>query len=221
MAGGLVASPARRPLRRTRCAPHDSCGARGPDGGLWSPRSTRSRRQAQADATYGKLQAVMRTGTGEPSRAAGATHRLHARAEMNAYLQYRAQSWLPTGLTDPRRRLRRRQQGRHHSSSPISTACGSKSSGGWFDPTSYLSGRLPVHVDRHADHRSRAAAASTLEHGHRRRHSGAARCSSTSCWPTTRARPSNPAACVSTSRSSCRRRSNASTSRTGQATSIQ
>lgn len=100
--------------------------------------------QALADAAYGKLQALIhRQESTREARAA--TRTVFSQTEMNAYLKYRASSWLPTGVTDPTVQFLGPQR--------IATLVTAdldgvrrKSSGGWFDPTAYLSGRLPVYV---------------------------------------------------------------------------
>jgi hypothetical protein len=98
--------------------------------------------QAQADATYGKLLGVIQAG--ESSRGTG-RRTVFTQSEMNAYLQHRAQSWLPAGLTNPRLDF---VDVNKVATTVIADLDGvrRKSSGGWFDPTAYLSGRLPVHV---------------------------------------------------------------------------
>jgi hypothetical protein len=101
--------------------------------------------QSLADVAYAKLQAVMH-GTPRPApRQAPARRTVFSQAEMNAYLKQRASSWLPTGITEPTVQFL--------GPSRIATLVTAdldgvrrKSSGGWFDPTAYLSGKLPVHV---------------------------------------------------------------------------
>lgn len=97
--------------------------------------------QALADAAYSKLQALIH----RQDRDRKATRTVFSQTEMNAYLKYRASSWLPTGVTDPTVQFLGGQR--------IATLVTAdldgvrrKSSGGWFDPTAYLSGRLPVSV---------------------------------------------------------------------------
>jgi hypothetical protein len=98
--------------------------------------------QALADATYGKLLGVIQAG-----ESSGATGRrtVFTQSEMNAYLQHRAQAWLPAGLTNPRLDF---VDVNKVATTVIADLDGvrRKSSGGWFDPTAYLRGRLPVHV---------------------------------------------------------------------------
>ena len=101
--------------------------------------------QAQAELAHSKLQAVMSAAPKAPAMAPAPRRTVFTQTEMNAYLKYRAQSWLPTGLTEPTVQF--------VSANRIATLVTAdldgvrkKSSGGWFDPTSYLSGRLPVYV---------------------------------------------------------------------------
>jgi len=63
---------------------------------------------------------------------------------MNAYLRYRAK-WIPPGITEPSVQF----VGANRIATLVTADLDGvrrKSSGGWFDPTSYLSGRLPVYV---------------------------------------------------------------------------
>lgn len=98
--------------------------------------------QAQADLAQSKLQAVMAASAAKPAVAPRRT--VFSQAEMNAYLKYRAQ-WLPTGITEPSLQF----VGPNRIATLVTAdldGVRKKSSGGWFDPTSYLSGRLPVYV---------------------------------------------------------------------------
>ena len=100
--------------------------------------------QAQADAAYAKLQAVMRAVAGAPKAPAASRRTVFSQTEMNAYLRYKA-TWLPTGLTEPNVTF----IGGNKIATLVTAdldGVRKKSSGGWFDPTSYLSGRLPVYV---------------------------------------------------------------------------
>ena len=66
-------------------------------------------------------------------------------AETNSYLKYNAKDLLPTGMTQPEITLIG-QGGRLAGKAVIDLDVVRKksSSGGWFDPTSYLTGKLPV-----------------------------------------------------------------------------
>ncbi len=101
--------------------------------------------QAQADLAQSKLDAVMSAAPKAPAKAPAPRRTVFTQTEMNAYLKYRAQSWLPTGITEATVQF--------VSANRIATLVTAdldgvrkKSSGGWFDPTSYLRGRLPVYV---------------------------------------------------------------------------
>lgn len=101
--------------------------------------------QALAETAYAKLQAVMQGTSRSAARAAALRRTVFSQAEMNAYLQHRAGTWLPTGLTDPAVRF----LGPNRVATLVTADLDGvrrRSSGGWFDPTAYLSGRLPVEV---------------------------------------------------------------------------
>ena len=100
--------------------------------------------QAQADATYGKLMGVIEAG--QSSKGTG-RRTVFTQSEMNAYLQHRAATWLPPGLTSPRLDF----VDVNRVATTVVADLDSvrrRSSGGWFDPTAYLRGRLPVHMPR-------------------------------------------------------------------------
>src|SRR5262245_52532687 len=65
-------------------------------------------------------------------------------AETNSYLKFQAGDLLPTGLTQPE--LTMIGQGKVSGKAVIDldVVRQKQSSGGWFDPTSYLTGKLPV-----------------------------------------------------------------------------
>ena len=107
-------------------------------GAAWSVEAQSP--QAQADLAHGKLQTVM----APRARAAAPRRTVFSQTEMNAYLKYRAE-WLPVGLTEPTVQF----VGPNRVATLVTADLDGvrrKSSGGWFDPTSYLSGRVPVYV---------------------------------------------------------------------------
>src|SRR5688500_8650759 len=67
-----------------------------------------------------------------------------SQAETNSYLQFNAGDLLPTGLTQPEITM----HGKHRVSGKaivdLDVVRKKQSSGGWFDPTSYLTGKLLV-----------------------------------------------------------------------------
>ena len=101
--------------------------------------------QAQADVAQTKLESVMSATAGATVKAPARRRTVFTQAEMNAYLKYRAQSWLPVGITEPTVQF----VGANRLATLVTAdldGVRKKSSGSWFDPTSYLSGRLPVYV---------------------------------------------------------------------------
>jgi hypothetical protein len=69
---------------------------------------------------------------------------MFTQAETNSYLKFNAKDLLPTGMTEPQITLI--GQGRLSGKAIIDldVVRQKSSSGGWFDPTSYLTGKLPV-----------------------------------------------------------------------------
>jgi hypothetical protein len=94
----------------------------------------------KAAAFEQKFEAVQARG----ERAAPSGHRTEfAGDEVNAYLQLRLAPSFPTGVADPSVTLL--GQGRLGARAIVDLdGLRKKSSGGWFDPAAYLSGRLPV-----------------------------------------------------------------------------
>ena len=95
--------------------------------------------QAQADAAVSKFDRVMR-----PPAAKSARRTVFSQSELNAYLRYKA-SWLPQGISDATVGF---LDANHVSTSVVADLdhVRQRSSGGWFDPTAYLKGKLPVFV---------------------------------------------------------------------------
>jgi hypothetical protein len=99
--------------------------------------------QAQADVAQSKLNAVM-SAKPTPNAAAAPRRTTFTQAEMNAYLKYRA-TWLPAGISEPSVQF----VGANRIATLVTAdldGVRQKGSRGWFDPTAYLSGRLPVQV---------------------------------------------------------------------------
>ena len=146
--------------------------------------------QAQADATHGKLMKVIEAG--QSSKDTGRRTVL-TEAEMNAYLQYRAQSWLPTGITNPRLDFIGGNRVAIFVVADLDNVR-RKSSGGWFDPTAYLSGRLPVQATGTLTTERRPGQVRSRT-GDGRRHPGAAVVHRRAAGATTPARRRSPTAC--------------------------
>ncbi len=65
-------------------------------------------------------------------------------AETNSYLKFKSGSLLPTGLTEPVITLHGEGRVTGRAVVDLDVVRQKQSSGGWFDPTSYLTGKLPV-----------------------------------------------------------------------------
>ena len=65
-------------------------------------------------------------------------------AETNSYLKYKSGDLLPTGLTQPELTMIGGGRVSGRAVVDLDVVRQKQSSGGWFDPTSYLTGKLPV-----------------------------------------------------------------------------
>jgi hypothetical protein len=65
-------------------------------------------------------------------------------AETNSYLKFQAGDLLPTGLTQPELTMIGQGKVSGKAIVDLDVVRQKQSSGGWFDPTSYLTGKLPV-----------------------------------------------------------------------------
>jgi hypothetical protein len=94
----------------------------------------------QAAAFEAKMNAVISRGT--EARPSGYRTEF-AGDEVNSYLQLRLISKFPTGVTEPSVELH--DEGRLGGRAVVDLdGIRKKSSGGWFDPAAYLTGKLPV-----------------------------------------------------------------------------
>ena len=93
-----------------------------------------------ADAFEKKVQLVQKNADEGPKPLSTS----FTETETNSYLKYKAGSLLPTGLTEPV--LTMEGQGRVSGTAVVDldVVRQKQSSGGWLDPTSYLTGKLPV-----------------------------------------------------------------------------
>ena len=93
-----------------------------------------------ADAFETKVQLVQKNADEGPKPLSTS----FTETETNSYLKYKAGGLLPTGLTEPV--LTMEGQGRVSGTAivDLDVVRQKQSSGGWFDPTSYLTGKLPV-----------------------------------------------------------------------------
>jgi hypothetical protein len=93
----------------------------------------------QAAAFEAKMNAIIARGEARPT----GYRTEFAGDEVNAYLQFRLSSQLPTGVADPSVGLH--DQGRLSGRAIVDLdGIRQKSSGGWFDPAAYIGGKLPV-----------------------------------------------------------------------------
>jgi hypothetical protein len=67
-----------------------------------------------------------------------------SQAETNSYLKYKAGDLLPTGLMQPELAIIGAGRVSGKAIVDLDVVRKKQSSGGWFDPTSYLTGKLPV-----------------------------------------------------------------------------
>jgi hypothetical protein len=65
-------------------------------------------------------------------------------AETNSYLKFKSGPLLPTGLTEPVITMHGQGRVTGRAVVDLDVVRQKQSSGGWFDPTSYLTGKLPV-----------------------------------------------------------------------------
>lgn len=67
--------------------------------------------------------------------------------EVNSYLRFSAGDRIPTGVTEPSIGVHGQGRLSGRAIVDLDAIRRKRSSGGWFDPTSYLTGRLPVTAD--------------------------------------------------------------------------
>ena len=77
-------------------------------------------------------------------KAAKARSTVFTQAETNSYLKFQAGDLLPTGLTQPELTMIGQGKVSGKAVVDLDVVRQKQSSGGWFDPTSYLTGKLPV-----------------------------------------------------------------------------
>ena len=94
----------------------------------------------QAAAFQKKLEQIVANSAQKSDRARETTL---TEGEVNSYLRFSAGSQIPTGVTEPTITIR--GAGRLHGSAVVDLDVVRRTNGGgWFDPRSYLTGRLPV-----------------------------------------------------------------------------
>ena len=94
-----------------------------------------------ADAFEKKIVLVQRQSEQHASKDRPTTF---SQAETNSYLKFKAGDLLPTGLTQPELTMIGNGKVSGQAIVDLDVVRQKSSSGGWFDPTSYLGGKLPV-----------------------------------------------------------------------------
>jgi hypothetical protein len=110
-------------------------------GGLFMGAAAANVSKEQADAFQRKLALIVQQAE---SKTDGGRQTVLTEGEVNSYLRFRAGDQLPVGVTDPSVGIQ--SQGRLNGRAVVDLDAvrRKKGTGGWFDPTSYLTGRLPV-----------------------------------------------------------------------------
>ena len=95
----------------------------------------------QAAAFQKKLQQIL---LNSESRSDRARQTVVTEGEVNSYLRFSAGDQLPVGVTDPVIGIEGQGRLNGRAIVDLDVIRQKRSSGGWFDPMSYLTGRLPV-----------------------------------------------------------------------------
>lgn len=98
--------------------------------------------QAEAGAFHQKLLQIVQQSTGQSAPASRRT--AFTQGELNSYLVYRFGDVLPVGVTEPSVDIIGQGRLGGRAVVDLDVVRKTKSSGGWFDPTAYLTGKLPV-----------------------------------------------------------------------------
>jgi hypothetical protein len=97
--------------------------------------------QSLADACAKKV-VIVQQQAGKPSKTPRTTP--FAEGELNSYLRFKATDQLPTGLMEPVLTLHGAGRVTGTAVVDLDIVRQKQGSGSWFDPTTYLTGRLPV-----------------------------------------------------------------------------
>ena len=108
-------------------------------GAMLSAAETLTRKLA--DAFEKKIVLVQRQSE-TPSKTSRST--TFSQDELNAYLKFKATGLLPTGLTEPSMILFDNDRVTGHAVVDLDIVRQKQGTGSWFDPTTYLTGKLPV-----------------------------------------------------------------------------
>jgi hypothetical protein len=97
--------------------------------------------RAQAAAFQKKLDQILLQ---SETRSSTPRHVAFTESEVNSYLRFSAGDKLPVGVTDPSVAIGAEGRLNGRAIVDLDQVRRKRSSGGWFDPLSYLTGRLPV-----------------------------------------------------------------------------
>lgn len=110
-------------------------------GGLLAATAAPTVSKQEANAFQVKLLTII--GRGE-TKAAAPRPTTVTQTEVNSYLHYKQAEILPVGVTDPSIAIQGAGRLSGRAVVDLDVLREKKSTGGWFDPRSYLTGRLPV-----------------------------------------------------------------------------
>lgn len=110
-------------------------------GGLLIGASAVNVSQQQADAFQQKVARIVQQAE---SKSPSPRQTVVTEGEVNSYLRFKAGSQLPTGVTDPSVGILGEGKLNGRAVVDLDVIRQKKGTGGWFDPVSYLTGRLPV-----------------------------------------------------------------------------
>lgn len=110
-------------------------------GGLLIGASAVNVSQQQADAFQQKVAHIVQQAE---SKSPSPRQTVVTEGEVNSYLRFKAGSQLPTGVTDPSVGILGEGKLNGRAVVDLDVIRQKKGTGGWFDPVSYLTGRLPV-----------------------------------------------------------------------------
>jgi hypothetical protein len=108
-------------------------------GGLAMTAANVSREQAESFQR--KVAQIVRQAESQQERE---RRTLVTEGEVNSYLRYSAGDQLPVGVTEPSIAIHAQGRLNGRAIVDLDIIRQKKSSGGWFDPMSYLTGRLPI-----------------------------------------------------------------------------
>lgn len=110
-------------------------------GGLLIGAAAANVSRAQADAFEQKLVQIVEASESKRDRARQTTV---TEGEVNSYLHFKAGDQLPVGVTEPSVAIQSQGRLSGRAVVDLDVIRKQRGTGGWFDPTSYLTGTLPL-----------------------------------------------------------------------------